>query len=428
MTKPTTAPPATSALVPLGETWTGPREVIKVGEYDRSKVNVLIPGSMAVQINPYLVPMAREVRLDPDPVNGDVFPLSQRKVGDRWVATALGIAAVGLFTLSNVAGILEVPQGSGRVDDGSDPGVCTYRATMVMRLPDGQWLPKVRECTVKLVTLAKEIRALKAKKAEEYKWNDQRLEAEIAKELLLKEKFLERLAETGAKTRCIRAMLSIRGKYTPEQIARPFVVAGVVTDMSRPEMQQLALQQAAAVIPALFGPTQDTGPAAPRQLLAGPSAEDLHDPDPEPASELTGDELAGQMGPRAPEDDEPIEGQSHEVGEPSWFDAATAAPTPPAAVPAGPSPTEQLVTLLREKATRSGIVGGATLPQKASLRQIFTPLGLGATAAGLRIVFGLAELGHITGAQAQALIDVAVDAEFADLWRELVTAEGAQAA
>jgi hypothetical protein len=88
----------------------------------------------------------------------------------------------------------------------------------------------------------------------------------------------------------------------------------------------------------------------------------------------------------------------------------------------------RLASILREKAASSGMVGPATLPQKERLQLVFKPLGLPATAAGLRIVFGLATLGDITGAQAQSVIEASVDAEFGDLWRELVAGDGAQAA
>jgi hypothetical protein len=74
------------------------------------------------------------------------------------------------------------------------------------------------------------------------------------------------------------------------------------------------------------------------------------------------------------------------------------------------------------------MVGAATLPQKERLQAIFKPLGLKATADGLRIVFGLASLGDITGAHAQAVIEASVDAEFAELWRDLVAGDGAQTA
>jgi hypothetical protein len=88
----------------------------------------------------------------------------------------------------------------------------------------------------------------------------------------------------------------------------------------------------------------------------------------------------------------------------------------------------RLTAVLREKAASSGMVGPATSPQKERLQLVFKPLGLPATAKGLQVVFGLASLGDITGAQAQAVIEASVDAEFADLWRELVAEDGAQAA
>jgi hypothetical protein len=129
--------------------------------------------------------------------------------------------------------------------------------------------------------------------------------------------------------------------------------------------------------------------------------------------------------PEAPEDDGEIEGQATEAGpEPSWFGTTAAAPEATAAIQ---TPAMRLASVLREKAASSGMVGPATAPQLEKLVEIFVTKGISkpATDAGLRIVFGVTGRADFTGAQAQALIEVAVDAEFADLWRELVAGDGA---
>jgi hypothetical protein len=254
-----------------------------------------------------------------------------------------------------------------RVDDGKDPNVCGVTVVAEMTLPTGQ---RQRATGSKWVDLGR------------MSWASPAQRGKFAS-------FLYEHTATRARNRALRALLSLRGSYPAAELARPFAVVSFAPNMSHPEVRAAIIATMAPSVAQLYGP------AAAPQLQAGQII----------------------TMPEAPEDDGSIDGQAQEVAEPSWFDAA-AAPGP-----VGPRPTEHLVTLLREKATRSGIVGGATEPQKASLRQIFNPLGLAATANGLRIVFGLAELGHITGAQAQALIDVAVDAEFPDLWRELVAGE-----
>jgi hypothetical protein len=168
--------------------------------------------------------------------------------------------------------------------------------------------------------------------------------------------------------------------------------------MANPEVRARFLDAMAPSVAQLYGPE-----AAP-QLAAGQTVQ------------LPEADEAG--------DDQVIDGQATEADpEPSWFGTTTTAPEATAPTQ---TPAMRLAAVLREKAAGSGMVGPATVPQKERLQLVFKPLGLPATAKGLQVVFGLASLGDITGSQAQALIECAVDAEFGDLWRELVEA-GAQA-
>jgi hypothetical protein len=292
-------------------------KAITVGGFDPTRVNNLIRSTSIVQTNPYLKPVMRQVLLDQP---ADTYPITQRKQGDDWVPAELGISAVGLANLANIAGVVDIPQASGRVDDGRDPGLVTYRSTAAMRAPDGEWQVKTRECTVKLSQLEKEIRAAKTKKGKENRnyrtkkpepWSDERIEAEISKEMLLKEKFMERLAETGAKNRATRALLGLATKYTPADIAKPFVFMAVVPDMSHPELRARMLDQATTAIGGLFGPVsaQQQAPA-PRLLSAGPSEADVAHSDIE-GGDLTRDEIAAAGGGA----DEAVDGQFEEQSE-----------------------------------------------------------------------------------------------------------------
>jgi hypothetical protein len=171
------------------------------------------------------------------------------------------------------------------------------------------------------------------------------------------------------------------------------------TNMNHPEIRARIIEAMAPTVAQLYGPST---PAP--QLAAGQVVE----------------------GPEAPDDDEgTVDGQAREVEpEPDWFGTT---PTPPAAA-APQTRVNPLPAALREKAASSGMVGPVTAPQKDRLQAIFKAgIGLEATAAGLRIVFGLKTLGDITGAQAQAVIECSVSADFADLWRDLVAGDGAPA-
>lgn len=413
-----------------------PREVIKIGDYPREQYNVLIPGAFTTQVTPFLRPVERTYTLDPDPEHGEVYVQEWAKRGSEFVPKAMGINALGLANLANVAGILEIPQASGRVDDGRDPGVCTYRSTMFMRLPDGQPVIRTREMTLELTTLLEEIRDRIEKKGKEHKyngtpdpWKPERIEAEIRKEAGLAKKFFHRKCETGAKSRTHRVMLGIRSKYSPAEIARPFVLAAVVPDVNQPEVRERMLDQATTTTAMLFG----GGPvgAPPRQLSAGPSQEavaaaaieagdaNAAKPTPEELAELAGgapmtgeDEGVIEHDPR---DGEPSADDDDAPTEPAWMRGQPAADDAPAVKP--------LLERLREKAASGGMTGLAKPPQLETLGTILPPLGEDVIKAGLKAVWPDIRFDRLSANEAQALIGQFRAAEspeaFAAEWRAM---------
>jgi len=365
MTKPTTAPPATSALVPVGETGVE----FNLDAFPEAQFNRLIPTQTIRMPSDLMVPVVQVVQLDPNPNNGDVYHSNDMPAGNN------APTARGLSKLVTGAGVSFVDE--RRVDDGKEPDVCGVSVVAEMTLPTGQRIRAMGSRWVDMRRMA---------------WKDGLTAPQAAKY----RSFLYEHTATRARNRAIRSLLSLRGSYPAAELARPFAVVSFAPNMEHPEVRARILEAMAPSVAQLYGPS--TAP----QLAAGHVVE----------------------APEAPEDDDAtIEGQAQKVAEPSWFDAAPASPVA-TVTPQAP----QLVAVLREKAATSGLVGPATEPQKALLQAIFRPLGLEATATGLRMVFGLASLSEITSAQAQALVATAVDAEFPDLWRELVAAEGAQAA
>lgn len=393
-----------------------PTQAIQINRYPKDKYHVLIPGDMTTQMSPFLRPVARQVEIDPDPQHGEVYPISQRKQGNRWVATEVGLSAVGLSKLASVAGMLDVPQASGRVDSGRDPGLVTYRSTMAIRLPDGEWRVLTRECTVKLATLEKEIREQKTKKGKENKdwdsgraapWSDERIETEIRKELLLKEKFMERLAETGAKNRVIRSALALRQKYTPDELDKPFVLAAVIPDANQPELRERLLDQASSAVSTLFGPGNGQVAQEPRQLTSS-------QPDPaevaEAAAESEGGEITiEEMGSvvTGEGDDEPptVTGDGEVIDEPDFGDGPTETPAN-----TGGRPADWLAVTLRERADAAGgskAPGSATQAQRANLKRVLRAIGTEGTRLVLAAAFDLTDLPKISEAQADAILDAA---------------------
>jgi hypothetical protein len=55
-------------------------------------------------------------------------------------------------------------------------------------------------------------------------WDEDRIQAEIEDRMIDLRRFRVRLAETKALLRAIRAVLSLKTSYSPEEIAKPFVI------------------------------------------------------------------------------------------------------------------------------------------------------------------------------------------------------------
>jgi hypothetical protein len=412
-----------------------PREVIRLGDYDRSKYNVLIPGAFTSQMTPFLVPVAREYTLDPDPEHGEVYVQEWKKQGDQFLPKAMGINALGLANLANVAGILEIPQASGRVDDGRDPGVCTYRSTMFMRLPDGQPVIRTRELTLDLAQLYEEIETRITKKGAENKWNGRpepwpakRVRDEIRKEQQLARKFFHRKCETGAKARTHRVMLGIRSKYKPDEIARPFVLAAVVPDVNQPEMRERMLDQATSSIGMIFGGQAGSGDVArpARQLGAGsapaPTSDGIEaavDEGNAAGAKPTAEELAelagGAVGPGDGADDAGDDGDDQAA---AAYQAAAAKPVPPwaqpaeaeAAVRAKPtaSTRDQLIQALQSSSAGAGMTGAMTTAQQKRLQKITAGLDWDKDTVPLLVdTWGPEAVESLSPQQAQALINAA---------------------
>lgn len=356
MSEPTTGA-ATGALVVVA-----PPDLVtfNLDAFPEARFNRLIPTQTISIPSDLVVPVVQVVQLNANPEGGDVYHSADMPEG------YLAPTAVALAKLATAAGISFVDE--RRLDDGKSPGVFGVAVAAEMVLPTWQ---RQRAIGSKWIDL------------DRMSWKSPAQRAKYAT-------FLAEHAATRARNRAIRGLLSLRGSYPAPVIARPFAVVSFAPNMAHPEVRARILDALAPTTTALYGP-----PPAPLlgagAILTAPEAPD----DDEPAGTLE-DSLTG--------------GAS---AEPTWFAADPAPSAPPAAEAA------RLAIVLREKAARSGLVGGATVPQKTELQRIFGPMGLAVTAAGLREVFGLGTLGEITAAQAQALIEISRDDTFAMLWREL---------
>ena len=74
--------------------------------------------------------------------------------------------------------------------------------------------------------------------AREKGWDEERIQQEVEDRLLDVRRFRVRLAETKALLRAIRAVLSLKTAYSPEEIAKPFIVVSWRRILSEEELEE----------------------------------------------------------------------------------------------------------------------------------------------------------------------------------------------
>lgn len=168
----------------------------------------------------------------------------------------LGLGKNALDKIAAAAGVSWDPDASGRLDDGSNPHYCHYRAVGRYRSFDGQWITITGEVEIDLREGSPQVNEIRAKARESD--NEKRRAEEGASQILEYRKFMIRHAESKAKLRAIRS-LGIRTSYARSELQRPFAVARLqfTGRSSNPETQKVYSEAIAASFlgsaPALYG-------------------------------------------------------------------------------------------------------------------------------------------------------------------------------
>lgn len=127
-----------------------------------------------------------------------------------------GMVKSALSRIANAAGICIDPEGSRRMDDGSDPSYCAWRAVGTITHFD---MTKQTEAWNKQVDLRDGAPALQSMKA---RLRDPK--GSIEKQLREARLFIQELAEAKAWLRVVRSLCSLKSGYLPEELRKPFVV------------------------------------------------------------------------------------------------------------------------------------------------------------------------------------------------------------
>ncbi|MHB1419530.1 MAG: hypothetical protein ACYCX4_08040, partial [Bacillota bacterium] len=244
-----------------------------LADYDLKSVHSLVATrTFGQQISPFHRGVVEEVKLSPDPKDGDVYSSGTRneynpetKKYDLEVKEFV-LAKNGILKLTNVAGINWDHKNSWVTSDENGAhalAVATvrrgtefqnvgarYHFDLISRKIELQI--QYEEKVEKLIAKHKKTNEKEGMPSEEAaKWGKKKFQQEYIQLL----KFREQRAETGAMLRVARALLPIKAKYTAEELSKPFLVPRIEfhPDYDDPEVKKAVLAQGVGAVADLYG-------------------------------------------------------------------------------------------------------------------------------------------------------------------------------
>lgn len=171
-----------------------------------------------------------------------------------------GLGKPALDRIAAAAGISWHPAECGRLDDGSNTHYCHYKAVGSYRSFDGSRQVVSGEVEMDMREGSPQVDEIRTK-AEEATDAKRRAEGG-SRQILEMRKFLLRHAESKAKNRAIRE-LGLRTSYSPEELAKPFVVAKVMF-IGHSDDPEIRREFARATATAFLSGTATLYPSAPQ--------------------------------------------------------------------------------------------------------------------------------------------------------------------
>lgn len=173
--------------------------------------NVTFPVTALDHLPPNHAPSLSVIRVDPNPASKDTYNVSGQKALSKHV----------LLKMANAGGLHIRTR---KISPRHDLDFIEWEAVAMGRLPDGT--PISVKCS-KSWSWAKCQEEMSEKQAKEYR------------------KFADEQTETKAILRAVRAAMNLKTSYTPEEIAKPFLIARSVfsPDMSDPEVRRMVTRE-----------------------------------------------------------------------------------------------------------------------------------------------------------------------------------------
>lgn len=286
-----------------------------LAKIDTTQKNVLLPTQTIQQISPWHAARVSEVKIDPNPNNGEVFKVGSKPGADDKNEDVLYLAKPAIFKIASAAGITWNWNACGPVGNPTRDYVL-YKAVGAIRLPDGSWQPITAHKEIDIPTIEEEVRIQYEKKVnngfsykvDDYKgfWKREKFTKKNGEEYEKSIYYLEEdekrryvrdktyadiiqwrknklgRAESGAMLRVIRAALGMKSSYTKAELEKPFVVPRIdfTPDFNDPGVRQALIDHGVAGMTSLFGQSSYASPPAlgghtafERPLIEAPSSD-----------------------------------------------------------------------------------------------------------------------------------------------------------
>jgi hypothetical protein len=215
------------------------------------------------------------VTIDTSKTAGEVFEIGGKK----------SLGRVPLEKISSAVGIIWDPVHTTILESSSTKS--RAKATGALRKPNGEFIVLSEEKTVDLEAIEEEQRlkteddAKRGKvvevngqiqwehteggkafpKREPFRSEQEKadwINREVRKAMISYRKFKDERAMTGAKERCIRALLALKSSYTDAELAKPFAFPRVLPDVNKmladPAVRQAAIERMSGAVTSIFGP------------------------------------------------------------------------------------------------------------------------------------------------------------------------------
>lgn len=315
------------------------QRAITENRVDLNKVNLMLPTQTFGEVlGMYDRVTIEVVIIDTAKDAGEVFNISGKK----------SLGRIPLEKIASAVGIIWDPATTTVIESTSSKS--RAKATGALRKPNGEYIILSEEKTVDLKAIEAEQRlkteddANRGKIVEvngQIEWDHTKdgkafpkrepfkseqdkadwIEHEIRKAMISYRKFKDERAMTGAKERCIRALLALKSSYTDDELKKPFAFPRVLPDVNKmlqdPAVRQAAIERMTGAAATIFGRPSNNRivrnvtpvPAGEEETLEIP-AEEVHEQEspaagtPEPAKqpEIKEDRFAEVPWDEKPED------------------------------------------------------------------------------------------------------------------------------